>query len=331
MNLGVVNEETWGFFQEIYEHLAGRFPTRQFTRRATRLPFWKDRFNRRLLTADLNAFLRANDVVFFEWASELLAAASHLPKSARLVTRLHRYELYQWAGAVNWNAVDRIILVSQAKQREFSARFPAAAARTVVIPEAIDLTRFQPHGQPYRGSLGILCHLTPRKRVYELILAFSELARLRPDLRLTIGGGKHPKFPDYLPNLAGLVDRLDLNDRVTFSGPVADARAWYTGIDLFISNSYNEGLQVSPMEAIASGCDCLSHHWDGADELLPADRLYQTEAQLIERVLAYCDLPQPEKDARQAALRAEIARRFDVCDIQERIAQVIAEAAGARA
>ena len=40
------------------------------------------------------------------------------------------------AQRVNWDAVDRLIVVSDAKYREFVAAFPEQAPKTVVIPEA---------------------------------------------------------------------------------------------------------------------------------------------------------------------------------------------------
>ena len=55
-------------------------------------------------------------MVFFEWASVLLANATHLQKQSGIVTRLHRYEMYHSVEWVNWEAVDKIILVSQAKK-----------------------------------------------------------------------------------------------------------------------------------------------------------------------------------------------------------------------
>ena len=134
-------------------------------------------------------FLAGSDAVFFEWSSELLASASHLPKRCAIITRMHRFELYQWADRVSWDAVDRIILVSKAKRREFLARFPAQADKIVVITEAVDVEKFQFQPKPYYGNIGILCHLTPRKRVYETILAFSEVAAQDSQLHLHIAGG----------------------------------------------------------------------------------------------------------------------------------------------
>ncbi len=326
MRLGVAIEESWAFFNEVFEELAAHHETHLFQPRQSRSPLFQQRLNRALWRRDLQSFLRHSDVAFFEWSSRILAEATRLPKTCALVTRLHRYELYQWAARVNWGAVDRIILVSEAKRREFLARFPETAERIVVIPEAISVGKFPYAPKEYQGRLGTLCHLSPRKRVYELILAFSEIARRRPDCSLHIGGGAHPRFPDYEQALHSLVERLGLQERVTFYGPVENAADWYKRIDVFISNSYSEGLQVSPMEAIAAGCDCLSHAWDGAEELLPREHLFHTDAQLTEMVLALSALSPEERRTRQLALRERITSRFDVETTKSRVLEVVESA-----
>jgi glycosyltransferase involved in cell wall biosynthesis len=165
MRVGIVNEETWSFLHEIHADLDERHRVSLFRRRKLRLPVFEMRANRHLFRRDLNAFLNANDVVFFEWASELLAEASHLPKRAPIVTRLHRYELYKWVDRINWPAVDRIILVSETKKAEFLARFPDQASKITVIPVGVDPQKFQLRSGTFQGNIGILCHLTPRKRV----------------------------------------------------------------------------------------------------------------------------------------------------------------------
>ena len=249
-----------------------------------RSPFFQERLQRRQLKAGLSALLTNNDVVFFEWASELLALASHIPRRARIVTRLHRYEMYQWADRVQWDGVDAIILVSEAKEREFLKRFPEQRGKTHVVVEAIDTAHFPYHHRPFTGTLGILCHLTPRKRVYELILAFHQMRQLGIMETLRIGGGNQPLHADYAFALVDLVSRLGLDDRVLFDGPISDTAAWYRSVDIYVSNSFSEGLQVAPIEAMASGCYTLAHGWAGADELVPADCLFITEPELIARV-----------------------------------------------
>jgi glycosyltransferase involved in cell wall biosynthesis len=274
--------------------------------------------------------LAAHDVVFFEWASGVLAEATRLPKTAGLVARLHRYELYQWADHVNWDSVDRLIVVSRAKQAEFSARFPAQAGKVVVIPEAINLNRFTLHARPFAGDLGILCNLSPRKRVYELVLAFAELNRQQPGFRLHIGGGPHPKFPEYPEALRGLVRQLGLDGQVVFYGAVTEPDKWLAAIDVFISNSYSEGLQLAPMEAIASGCLALSHGWAGADELLAPDSLFYTDRELVEKLLAYAGAPEAERAARRAAQRQRVVECFDVDQTKVQIRHLVEAVAAER-
>ncbi|HET7010121.1 MAG TPA: glycosyltransferase family 4 protein [Anaerolineales bacterium] len=330
MKLGIVNEETWAFFTEVHAELSAHHATRLFEPRQPRLPVFRERTSRFLAEQDLQTFLRQNDVVFFEWASERLAQATRLSKQCGIVTRLHRYELYQWADDIRWGAVDRLILVSEAKRREFAARFPDQAAKIVVIPEAISLKKFQPAGRPFGKALGILCHLSPRKRVYELILAFDELRRRRPGFHLHIGGGPHPRFPEYPQALRALVDRLGLSDNVTFHGKVARPEEWYPSMDIFISNSYSEGLQVAPMEAIASGCYALSHAWDGADELLPSEDIFFGERDFITKVLAYADLDGPARVEKRSRQLAIVQARFDVDRTKVRIREVVEDVAARR-
>jgi glycosyltransferase involved in cell wall biosynthesis len=334
MKLGVVIEETWDFFNELYADFNTRYETSLFARRRLKSGPFHTRINNALLRRDMQSFLAANDVVFFEWASELLILASHLPKRCPIVTRLHRYELYQWADRINWDAVDRIILVSEAKRREFLARFPNQAHKIAVIPVGVDLTKFEYCERSFDTATGInigmLCHLAPRKRVYELILAFSELAQQYPQLHLHIAGGAGSAFRDYEEALHFVVEQLHLQDRVTFYGNVKETWNWYPQIDVFVSNSFSEGLQVAPMEAMAMGCSVLSHHWHGADELVPCENLYLTDHELETKLAAYLCLPAAEKKAAALAMRQRACDLFDVYEKVPRINNVIGDALGQR-
>lgn len=330
MKLGVVIEETWDFFNELYADFNTRYETRLFARRKLRSGPFHTRINNALLRSDMQSFLGSNDVVFFEWASELLVQASHLRKRCPIITRLHRYELYQWADRINWDAVDRIILVSEAKRREFLTRFPEQAQKLSVIPVGVDLQKFQYVERSFDagagGNVGILCHLAPRKRVYELILAFSELAAVHPLLHLHIAGAASAAFRDYEEALYYLVEQLRLQERVTFYGNVKETWNWYPKIDVFVSNSFSEGLQVAPMEAMAMGCCVLSHRWHGADELVPPENLYLADSELVAKLATYLHLPAAEKQAVALRMRQHASDLFDVYDKIPRIHEVIGDA-----
>ena len=102
LRVGIAIQETWSFFHEIYDDLTANYKTTLFKRRSWKLPVFHARINQYLLQHDIRALMKANDVVFFEWASELLAVATHQKKVCGIVTRLHRYEMYEWANRINW-------------------------------------------------------------------------------------------------------------------------------------------------------------------------------------------------------------------------------------
>jgi glycosyltransferase involved in cell wall biosynthesis len=329
MQIGIAIEETWAFFKEIYADLQEHHQVTLFKRRRTAMPVFQDRANQLLFTQDLQRLLESNQVVFFEWASELLAAASRLPKTCGIVTRLHRYEMYRWADQINWEAVDRIILVTEAKRQEFDRLFPGHAEKLIVIPEAVSLERFQPFEKPFNGDIGTLCNLIPRKRVYELILAFHELSKRVPGLHLHIGGGKHDNFVEYYEALLALTRRLGLQNQVTFYGQVTDPPAWYRNLDIFISNSFSEGLQVALCEAMASGIYSLSHWWEGAEEILPPENLYYTEHELLERLEKYLNMPDDEQKIIKDQMRLRVNGMSDIEQTKTEIRKVI-ESIGAQ-
>jgi glycosyltransferase involved in cell wall biosynthesis len=326
MRLGIAlsTQDTWHFFQDIYEDLKIHYDTDVFQFNGIKYPLFNERINNSRFHRNFGKFLKDHDVVFFEWASGLLEVATQqYPKVCKIVTRLHRFEMFEWVDKVNWEQVDKIILVSHAMLHKFSTKFPEQSYKTIVIPVGIVTGRFKYNPKKFNGDIGILCHLTPRKRVYELILAFYELQQIRKDLHLHIAGGHEHFYNDYFDTLQSIVYRLNLQESVTFYGKMSNPKDWYQIIDIFISNSYSEGLQVSPMEAMASGCYCLSHHWEGAEELLPEDNLFFTNNQMIEKILRYCELPELSKLDARMRLNNIVQERFDLEKIKISIRNVI--------
>ncbi len=323
MRLGIAIEETWDFFHEIYADLNSRHEVSLFKRREVDFKVAHTRINQYFFQRDLRSLMKTNDVVFFEWASHLLEAASHLPKTCGIVTRLHRYEMYQFADRINWDVVDKVVLVAKSKQAEFARRFPQQAHKTVVVSPSTSLEKFQYFNKPFAGDIGILCHLTPRKRVYDLVAIFYELLQQNPDLHLHIAGGPNQGFLDYHEALTFLVHRLNLQDKVTLYGNVKETGDWYKKIDIFVSNSYNEGLQVAPMEAMANGCLCLSHLWDGAEELVPADNLFIGPAELTRKVLAYCNQSASQIQQQRQAMHEWATEHFDIRKTVDEVCTVI--------
>lgn len=325
MKIGIVINETWAFFDDIYNELKQHHTVNVFKPHKIEFPFLRERLQKRQFEHQFGDFLSNHEVVFFEWASELLSIATRLPKMTKIVTRLHRYELYQWANQIDWSKVDQIILVSEAKRREFNSRFPGFVEKIRVFPEAVNPEKYPYEPRVFQKNIGILGHLTPRKRVYELILTFAELELDKKGYRLHIGGGAHPRFLDYYDAVINLPERLGIKNNITFYGHVQNPMEFYQKVDIFISNSYSEGLQVSPMEAIVSGCYCLAHQWPGAEELLPEENLYFTDKDLGNKILKYESLSNDEKQQKQKNIRNRVIEKCNSNLISEGIRKSIEE------
>ena len=323
MKVGVAIEETWAFFRDIYADLQANYQVHLFENKTTTLPLLSDRVNRYYYQQGLQNLLQKNEVVFFEWASELLASASQLPKTCGIVARLHRYEMYRWIDKINWEVVDHLILVSEAKRDEFLSHVPQMASRVSVIPEAVSLERFTTFEKPFTGDIGTLCSLIPRKRVYELILAFAQLQKEFPAIRLHIAGPEREIFAEYAQALYRLTQRLNLAGQVIFYGKVDEPEKWYRNLDIFISNSYSEGLQVSLLEAMASGVYSLSHYWEGAEEILPPENLYFSEGELIKLISRYMRLSEEQRVEEKIRLTGLVAGKSNSQNTIQAIRQVI--------
>ena len=321
----LVGEENWTHFRDIADDLSSHYRTSVYRPRVHRWPILNERVNVWSRRSALRDMLRRNDVCFFEWASDLLMTASRLPRKAALVTRLHSFELYAWAPLVDWASVDRVILLSEAIRRIFADTYPAQASKAVVVSNGVSLERFRPEGRrAFAFTVGMLCGISPVKRVYEMILTHYQLRCLGHPVHLHVGGGIPSGDERYGAAVHGLVRRLGLGESVTFHGPVADTPAWLRGIDMFVSNSYWEGQQVVLLEAMVSGCYCLSHGWLGVDEVLLVPNLYTTEDQLIGKIVEYAGMSEAERGRRQRELRDVACARFDLDDTKRRIREEVA-------
>jgi glycosyltransferase involved in cell wall biosynthesis len=325
-NLGVfVGEDKSIFFYEILDHLKNQFNVKVFKRRSYNVPILYGRLNRWALNKEISSLLSQNDVCFFEWASDLLALASHMDKRSAIITRLHSFELFEWAPKINWQFVDIIILVSQTMQRRFNDLYPAQSHKTIVVHNGISLERFGPsESHNFHFVFGMLCNITPIKRIYDVILMLDKLRENGFLFKLYIGG--EPTCGEdyrYFAAIHGLVEKLNLGDFVVFDGYIKDTPAWLKKIDIFISNSYWEGQQVALLEAMASGCYCLSHNWDGVEEILPNENIFITETEFIRKAIDFYEKSASEKVSCQELMRRIAVAKFDIKRTQVQIQQII--------
>lgn len=143
-----------------------------------------------------------------------------------------------------------------------------AKAHITLIPNGVDLTMFRPGCPiPDAGPLRLLCvgRLIARKGQNHLLEAVKRLvdAGLEVELDL-IGDG------DAMPAYKLQANQLGIEPRVIFSGyvPREQMPARYAAAHIFVLPSYNEGMSVATLEALAAGLPVVITRTGGAAELV---------------------------------------------------------------
>jgi phosphatidylinositol alpha-1,6-mannosyltransferase len=145
-----------------------------------------------------------------------------------------------------------------------------ARVPVTLIPNGVDLAAFsaEPRPEHHDGEpLRLLCvgRLIERKGQHHLIEAVRRLVDSGIDVRLELVG-----TGDALDENRALAERLRVTDRVTFAGYVRrqEIAARYTAADVFVLPSYNEGMSVATLEAMAAGLPIVATRTGGTPELI---------------------------------------------------------------
>ena len=308
--IGVILDGTDHFFRPVEKELTLTYRVDRFKPSFIHAPIIGERVNQYRLSRQLRGFLDKHEAVFFEWAGPLAALGSRLSSHTRRYVRVHRTELFTNINSLDWSSFERIIFVSHSMRKYFLEHFPEECGRTTVIHNGVDLERFRPNSKPFQWRIGMLGNLTPRKRVYDIICTLAEYSSDLP-WRLIVGGDPLPSNIDYWKALQDLVKTLRIEDRVEFQGLVSDPAEWWSTIDVCVSASYSEGQQVALLEAMASGCFCLSHAWSGVEEILPPEYIFTTGFEFKSKLLSYAESTKQEKRLTLESLRKIAEEHFD--------------------
>lgn len=329
MKLGVVLDGQKNFIEEMLTEWQTRYQTSVFSFQELALPIMRGRVNDLRHKIALKQFINRQDVAFIEWAGSNLVNASQMKLNTPIVARLHSWELFHHAQWVNWDAVANIILVSQAMRAKFVEMHPAQAAKTLVLPAGKLLTRFSPVEHPFQAKIAMLGNLLPIKRVYEMVLTLAQINRQGYSYTLHLGGLPDKNFNNqrYYASLQSAARKLGLQDQVVFHGWVQQPDVWLRDMDIVVCNSFWEGQPNALVEAMAAGCYCLSHFWDGADEILPEAYIYSTEGELIQKLIDYYDMPEADRQVHLARLRSIAVEKFDFARSEKKYREALEAAA----
>ena len=141
-------------------------------------------------------------------------------------------------------------------------------AHVELIENGVDLMAFAPGDRiPDDGPLRLLCvaRLIERKGQQHLLEAMNLVVQQGVDVALTLVG-----TGDAERERRNQAARLGLADRVHFAGyvPREEIAAWYSAAHVFVLPSYNEGMSVATLEAMAAGLPIVCSRAHGLSELV---------------------------------------------------------------
>lgn len=170
---------------------------------------------------------------------------------------------------------NRLIAVSDQTKKELVEFKIAAPDKIAVIPLGLDLNPFA-ESERFRGELrselnlpagavlvGLVARLVPVKDIKTFLCAVGCIADSHPNaFFIVVGDGEMRR------TLEDQASALGLGDRIRFLGYRQDLARIYADLDIVALSSLNEGLPVSLIEAMASGCVVLATSVGGVPNLI---------------------------------------------------------------
>ena len=245
-----------------------------------------------------------------------------------------------------WSAIKRWLLARSirladvihcvGREAEANLLETVPEAKTIVIRNGIDVTRFEPppdHRSAWRDGLelaggtllfGFLGRMMPQKGFAYLtdavqILA-SKASAIRPFKVAVLSDG------GFVREQRARVHAAGLSDYFIFRPPVSDVAPVLFSLDAVVMPSIWEACSLLTMEVLSSGCPLVASHCIGIRELTedsPALMVPPANAPALARAMLLV-LTQPDAATRAARAFAPVARRrFDVRSAAEGLDKLV--------
>jgi glycosyltransferase involved in cell wall biosynthesis len=184
------------------------------------------------------------------------------PSKASIGYLKRRWSLYRWYGFLGMQVdvakgIPRIITVSESSKRDIVAQMHVPADQLHIVPVGVDHERFKPMPHITRRPHRIMTTASadvPLKGLRPLLEALAKV-RVEHPIDVVIVGKK--REGSVLPEL---LDRLGLNDVVTFESGVSDDRIveLYNEAEMVVVPSLYEGFSIPAIESMACGTPLIT-------------------------------------------------------------------------
>ena len=199
------------------------------------------------------------------------------------------------ASAKSANAV----VVSSKLEYEDAVEFGIEKTKLHVIPMGIDVDEYVDNPIKQNGDAINILFVGRIARVRRIEILLQAVTKLSIPFHVTLVGGEEKTSSlsksGYLDELKKLCKDLNINDRVTFVGPVAQNELfnWYSKGDIFVYPSLYENFGQPILEAAAAGLPIVSTPVGVAQEIITNNEtgfLFNSDAQeLANRITQLTD------------------------------------------
>jgi glycosyltransferase involved in cell wall biosynthesis len=165
---------------------------------------------------------------------------------------------------------DRIFSLFQRNQR-IQIQFGAPPERCEVIPNGIRVRDYESiHPRPHDGfNVGYIGRMVPIKDVKTFIMAARIILNKIPEAHFYLIGPQD-EDDDYYQELLVLVETLDLQTAVTFTGKV-DVKEYFPILDVLCLSSIKEAQPLSVIESLVAGVPVVATKVGDVEEILQED------------------------------------------------------------
>ncbi len=227
-----------------------------------------------------------SDIAWFDGGGDMVVDATKTPRTGKTVVSLRRSDIKgDWIEAVRWEQVDILVEIgSSAVEEALLERVPDIRNRTrlVVVPNGINLEgrTFQ---QRSRGKhLACMGCLSMETNPAFLLQCMQKLQYLDGDYRLFFAGRfESPVLEQYVRHM---VQTLGLAGVVSFEPYPSDLNAWLNDKHFVVSSGIGEGQVEAVLTGMACGLKPVLHNFPGAEQLFPAEYLFNIAEEFCEHV-----------------------------------------------
>ena len=216
-----------------------------------------------------------------------LAAKSFRKKGTKVLYTAHGFHFYKGAPKRNWllyynmerflaRYTDCIITMNEEDYQVASAPKFGAKCVKKIDGVGVDLSRFHPVSAEEKSALRkvygfqdedfilfYVAEMIPRKNHTFLLEQISELKRQIPMIRLILAGRG-----DLMEQYQNYMNRLEFSSVVSFLGYRTDIERLFQISDVDVSTSFQEGLPINMIEAMASGLPIVCSNIRGQIDLV---------------------------------------------------------------